>query len=172
MDASNPSDEDIMGLAEFKCGEVCAQLDEIMWICVTARYIGNMHNSDNNNFVHNRSPGPGGGGGGAVSGSNSNVASSSEDLANRLRPGVSSSTKVTPTRANFQEELMRLINPDISLAELEHALNKVRAIYTKRKAATTLAIQLLLKSTETHSGVTLCFRCFQFDVDSYCKQNF
>ena len=88
-----------------------------------------MHNSDNNDFVYNRSPGPGGGvggGGGAASGSNSNVASSSEDLANRLRPGVSSSTKVTPTRANFQEELMRLINPDISLAELEHALNKVR----------------------------------------------
>ena len=117
-----------MGLAALKCGEVCAQLDETMWICVTARYTGNMYNSDNNNFVYNRSPGPGAGGGGgaAVSGSNNNVASSSEDLANRLRPGVSSSTKVTPTRANFQEELMRLINPDISLAELEHALNKVR----------------------------------------------
>lgn len=120
-----------MGLAALDCREACAQLDETMWICVTARYTGNyMHNSDNNDFVYNRSPGPGGGGGGAgggtASGSNSNVASSSEDLANRLRPGVSSSTKVTPTRANFQEELMRLINPDISLAELEHALNKVR----------------------------------------------
>ncbi len=62
---------------------------------------------------------------GASSGSNSNVASSSEDLANRLRPGVSSGTKVPSTKHNFQEELMRLINPDISLAELEHSLAKV-----------------------------------------------
>ena len=36
---------------------------------------------------------------------------------------------MTPTRANFQEELMRLINPDISLAELEHALDKVTFLY-------------------------------------------
>ena len=119
-----------MGFAALECREACTQLVETMWICVTARYTGNnMHNRDNNDFIYNRSPGPGeggGAGGGTASGSNSNVASSSEDLANRLRPGVSSSTKVTPTRANFQEELMRLINPDISLAELEHALNKVR----------------------------------------------
>ena len=91
-----------------------------MWICVTARRAERTH--DNRNLIHvlDRSPA------GAVSESNTNVASSSEDLANRLRPGVSNSTKMTPTRANFQEELMRLINPDISLAELEHALNKVR----------------------------------------------
>ena len=90
-----------------------------MWICVTASYKGSVHNNNNSNIVLDRSPV------GVVSGSNTNVASSSEDLANRLRPGVSNSTKMTPTRANFQEELMRLINPDISLAELEHALNKV-----------------------------------------------
>ncbi len=66
------------------------------------------------------------------------VASSDENLANRLRPGVSNSTKLPggppgipnkgmPPGGNntFQEELMRLIDPDVSLAELEHTLGKV-----------------------------------------------
>ena len=82
--------------------------------------------------------------------------SSSESLANRLRPGVSTSTKITtspgssggggggsvggiggsgskhPKSSTFQEELMRLIDPDVSLAELENSINKVTELIWQR----------------------------------------
>ncbi len=95
-----------------------------MWICLTAKHDVHLACGKGTHFalVLDRT------GVAVPGGSRDNVASSSEDLANRLRPGVSNSTKVSATRTNFQEELMRLINPDISLAELEHALNQVRQV--------------------------------------------
>lgn len=56
--------------------------------------------------------------------------SSEESLSTRLRPGVSpSGSKVSTARSlpssTFQEELMRLIDPEVSLAELETTFHKV-----------------------------------------------
>jgi hypothetical protein len=57
-----------------------------------------------------------------------------DDAAIRLRPGVSVHTNLKPTEAlrerSFQEELMRLIDPDLSEADIrehrEHKEHKVR----------------------------------------------
>ena len=75
--------------------------------------------------------------------------SSDENLANRLRPGVSNSTKISSasvitkagSSSTFQEELMRLIDPDVSLAELEHTLN--RQVRDETAAAHDYGVMLL-----------------------------